>query len=1502
MEGGSISKIIANFFLVLISASFIQPILSAFAIDKTVVINEVAWMGTARSANDEWIELHNLTSTDIDLTGWILKAADGSPNITLHGIIVAQGFFLLERTSDDTVSGILADQIYTGSLGNSGEYLQLINSVKEVLDEVDAHAGWPAGDNATKQTFARTVDATYLNSIEINGTPKAINFVDSDPSPDAGSGSSALDDVTDFLAVPSDGLITLNWNNPASFSGILVLQSTGAIFFVPQNGSGYLINDIFLNEKAVYAGSGSDLIISGLLNGSEYFFKIWVYDKDYKYSKGISISAVPFPAPPIIDTIPPADVTNLQIVSSNSEIVLSWMPPQDSDFVSVRIVRSKDAYPQNCQSGDLVFENNSATGFTDKNLINNQTYYYRICAYDSSMNFSTGVIITAQPFAIPDVIFSEIAWAGSSKSSADEWLELRNMTDVPIDISGWQIQDEVKNATMLVFSERSIIGTGSHFLISNYAEKTENTVLNVKPDVINNDISLSNSELQLTLRNGSGEILDFAGNGKSPFAGSSGERFASMQRNLPIQSGMSADSWSNSLVSANFQNKVIDFGTPGLENKFIDDISPAQVTDLRAIQMSSGALLLFSQSRDDRFSGDFASRVEIFSGSGSSLVKVGETEGDKTEFLVLNAEANNWFMIRAQDNAGNYSNFSNPAQLTLDQLPPILSFSPDLTDKVVDDSVRPLTLKIASDDLLAQVSCSESGMSALMFAGSGFLTLNSSGAIKCSATDLAGNQSEEKIMDFTFSDLANQVVFSEILPNPSGTDSQGEWIELYNRYSGAVSLAGWKITNGNDTYIFPDDVAIGSGGYLFLAAQTSEISLRNSGTETLELLTSGNKIIDTFSRSGTAPQNQSWAKNFRNNVWQWTKTLTPGLSNIINAPNASFGVADYSSYGSTMASQINLKIKSVSFDNPNGDFVEFQCLDCGPFGANLSGWSLHDSNEILVFPIDFVVQTGDIFRLEFKAKIASNLQNKILRTADSGLVSTDAHLILQDSYGLVEDALCWANQDLKWSSTENRQVANLIMRGGWHANSRIIDETACADSHLIHGLDLLERKDINVDTNFAGDWATRDYIVASSSSGATILALLSASSEAKTVSTGAIIDYSGLRFSEIFPNPKGKDKSFEWIEIQNVGQDEIVLTGLEIRSGKRKFIFPERIVSGDEFIVLHDQDLKFSLPNTSGSLKLLDSSGRQIDSVLWDKVPEDQSWIKFNNGWYWSKTSTAGKSNIYYGESSESSLKNEKSARAKTMQKRKANKSVKKTKQGNSVPILKTSLFTLKSIKSGKWILTSGWVIIPPQALAKDTMWITDSKSFARVNRKSLQQFKVGDFVFIKGKVSHTKSNGTQILASAKGAYIVINKQAKQMDRITPAVINKIDKSYLNQIVTTSGAVLNVRRNILDLDNGIKINIGKVKNAPILAKGDKVEVIGLVMNNNSAGKGFVIVPWDLAQIKFTVVNENIVEQQLSIDKKGGSLIWLISLGVLIVFGIAVICRKWFLRMIFGDCK
>ncbi len=125
-----------------------------------VVISEVAWMGTEASTTDEWLELYNLTPYYLSLNGWMLATADGGLNIALENEISARGFYLLERTDDNTVSDMTADLIY----GNNGSAFALKNNpggdslvlsfASTTIDRTTS-GGWPAGNNTSKQTMER---------------------------------------------------------------------------------------------------------------------------------------------------------------------------------------------------------------------------------------------------------------------------------------------------------------------------------------------------------------------------------------------------------------------------------------------------------------------------------------------------------------------------------------------------------------------------------------------------------------------------------------------------------------------------------------------------------------------------------------------------------------------------------------------------------------------------------------------------------------------------------------------------------------------------------------------------------------------------------------------------------------------------------------------------------------------------------------------------------------------------------------------------------------------------------------------------------------------------------------------------------------------------------------------------------------------------------------------------------------------------------------------------
>jgi len=187
--------------------------------NENVIINEIAWAGTPAFPSDEWIELRNLGTTPVDLSGWYLcwyqkgrtvPDQDLWHRIELTGFIEAspidlsvrrwgrpeitflkrkgddiswqvldmswwvagkdglggRGYYLLERKHDGVVGNVIADLIYdidpphVLDLPDTGAVMLLLNAACEVVDRANSEyadrAGWPAGNARTGATMERT--------------------------------------------------------------------------------------------------------------------------------------------------------------------------------------------------------------------------------------------------------------------------------------------------------------------------------------------------------------------------------------------------------------------------------------------------------------------------------------------------------------------------------------------------------------------------------------------------------------------------------------------------------------------------------------------------------------------------------------------------------------------------------------------------------------------------------------------------------------------------------------------------------------------------------------------------------------------------------------------------------------------------------------------------------------------------------------------------------------------------------------------------------------------------------------------------------------------------------------------------------------------------------------------------------------------------------------------------------------------------------------------------
>ncbi len=140
---------------------------------EKVIFNEIAWMGNKESANNEWIELKNISSDVIDIAGWNLVNKNEKIRVIFHtsAKIPVGGFDLLERDGK-------AEDFFTGSLKNNGDSFRLFDRDCNLIDQILGATGWPAGDNKTKKTMERSsATLTWHTSSVAGGTPKKENSV-----------------------------------------------------------------------------------------------------------------------------------------------------------------------------------------------------------------------------------------------------------------------------------------------------------------------------------------------------------------------------------------------------------------------------------------------------------------------------------------------------------------------------------------------------------------------------------------------------------------------------------------------------------------------------------------------------------------------------------------------------------------------------------------------------------------------------------------------------------------------------------------------------------------------------------------------------------------------------------------------------------------------------------------------------------------------------------------------------------------------------------------------------------------------------------------------------------------------------------------------------------------------------------------------------------------------------------------------------------------------------
>ncbi|MCP4147574.1 MAG: MBL fold metallo-hydrolase [bacterium] len=320
------------------------------------------------------------------------------------------------------------------------------------------------------------------------------------------------------------------------------------------------------------------------------------------------------------------------------------------------------------------------------------------------------------------------------------------------------------------------------------------------------------------------------------------------------------------------------------------------------------------------------------------------------------------------------------------------------------------------------------------------------------------------------------VVVSEVFYDTPGTDSDEEWIELYNKTTSAVDIGGWTITDNNgtgSTYTIPVGSTIGPESYFTIAADSTGFNalygydadlygsipaLNNTG-DALLLKDNYDRLLDTVAWEGGASAGVPT---------DWGSSSAPSAStgSSIERSDVSVDTHTYADWASasgngdpqTQNGGSGVVFSEIFYDTPGTDSKEewIELYNNSASSVDIGGWVITDNNgtgSSYSIPSSTTIAAGGYLTIGINTSGFYNLYgyNPTITGSIPALNNTGDALLLKNGDGDVVDTVAYeggasSGVPSGWGSGPSAPTGSSIVR-----TSVTVDTDTDADWSVVSG-------------------------------------------------------------------------------------------------------------------------------------------------------------------------------------------------------------------------------------------------------------------------------------------------------------------------------------------------------------------------------------------------------------------------------------------------------------------